>query len=66
MKSTINLNQGWNWVSFNVITDDMTINSYLNNLKDGSSGWSDGDYIKTQSTSSSFEVIVFCKFSMYL
>ena len=57
MRSVITLNSGWNWISFNVINEDvdgMLINNYLNNLQEGSDGWSEGDYIKTQSTTSSY------------
>ena len=48
--SIITLNQGWNWISFNVIKDDMSVNAYLNNISIGN--WTNGDIIKTQSTTS--------------
>ena len=54
-QSVITLNSGWNWISFSVITNDMSINSYLNNISIGQ--WTDGDIIKTQSTTSTYNGI---------
>lgn len=47
----IELNEGWNWISFHIIKNDMNINNYLNSIS-----WVNGDLIKTQSYQSDFNV----------
>lgn len=41
---TIQLQKGWNWISLNMILDDMSINNYLSNILEGQ--WSINDQIK--------------------
>ena len=45
VRTSIELETGWNWFSLNVFSDDMSLNNVLAGLEDGS-----GTYIKMQSS----------------